>query len=100
MHIVFRTKKLERCFLESARGTREWGETIARKYIQRINILQAAKALYDLNAMPGLKCHALKGNRAGQYAVRLDGAWRLIFSIEGDVLKVICIMEVSRHYDD
>jgi len=63
-------------------------------------MLQAAKTLYDLNSLPGLECHPLKGNRAGQYAVKLDGAWRLIFSIEGDVLKIICILEVSRHYDD
>ena len=54
----------------------------------------------DLNSFPGLRCHPLKGSRAGQYAVKLDGAWRLIFSIEGDVLKIICILEVSRHYDD
>jgi proteic killer suppression protein len=53
-----------------------------------------------LNSLPELKCHPLKGNRAGQYAVKLDGTWRLIFSIEGDVLNIICILEVSRHYDD
>jgi proteic killer suppression protein len=100
LRVEFRSKKLEKCFLDSSKAVREWGETIARRYIQRINILQAAKTLYDLNSLPGLKCHRLKGNRAGQYAVRLDGAWRLIFSIEGDVLKVICILEVSRHYDD
>jgi proteic killer suppression protein len=100
LQVVFRSKKLEKCFLNSSLAVREWGETIARKYIQRINILQVAKSLYDLNSLPELKCHPLKGNRAGQYAVKLDGTWRLIFSIEGDVLNIICILEVSRHYDD
>jgi proteic killer suppression protein len=100
VQVVFSSRKLEKCFLESSRGIREWGEAIARKYIQRINILQSAKSMSDLNSFPGLRCHPLKGSRAGQYAVKLDGAWRLIFSIEGDVLKIICILEVSRHYDD
>jgi toxin HigB-1 len=100
VRVGFRTKKLERCYLDSSKAVREWGETIGRKYIQRINILQTAKTLNDLNSLPGLKCHPLKGDRAGQYAVRLDEAWRLIFSIEGYVLNVICILEVSRHYDD
>jgi toxin HigB-1 len=86
--------------LESSKGIREWGEAISRKYIQRINILQNAKSMADLNSFPGLRFHSLKGNWTGQYAMNLDGAWRLIFTVEGDVLKIICILEVSRHYDD
>jgi proteic killer suppression protein len=29
--------------------------------------------------MPGWKLHALKGNRAGTYAVAVSGNWRLTF---------------------
>lgn len=100
MQVVFKTKKLKMCFLKSARGAREWGPKIARKYILRVGILQQAKSLSDLCALSGLRCHPLKGGRAGQYAVNLDGAWRLVFSMEGDRAQVIRIEEVSNHYDD
>lgn len=54
----------------------------------------------DLKALPGLRCHSLKGDRAGQYAVNLTGFYRLIFIVEGDTLNIVTIEEVSKHYDN
>jgi proteic killer suppression protein len=50
--------------------------------------------------LPGLRCHPLKGNRKGQYAVKLTGFYRLIFTVDGDCLDIALIEEVSKHYDD
>lgn len=66
----------------------------------RIKLIQAAKNLDDLMALPSLKCHPLKGDRKGQYAVKLTGFYRLIFTIEGNMLNIAMIEEVSKHYDD
>ena len=32
---------------------------------------------------PGLRLHPLKGNRAGQWSVRVSGNWRIVFRFEG-----------------
>ena len=48
----------------------------------------------------GLRCHPLKGNRKGQYAVKLTGFYRLIFTVDGNCLDIALIEEVSKHYDD
>ena len=50
--------------------------------------------------LPGLRCHPLKGNRTGQYAVNITGFYRLIFSLKGEMLEIVRIDEVSKHYGD
>jgi proteic killer suppression protein len=98
--IRFRTKVLEKNYLEHRQAQKAWGEKIARKYIQRINLIKGASSLEAVMKLPGLRCHPLKGGRAGQYAVNLDGFYRLIFTVDGDELEIALIEEVSKHYDD
>lgn len=100
VEIKFRTKKLEKCYTESKQAVKAFGSEVARKYIQRINLIKAAKRLEDVERLPGLRCHALKGTRAGQYAVKLTGFYRLIFTVKGKSLNVAMVEEVSKHYDD
>lgn len=77
-----------------------FGGVVGRKYIQRIKIIKSTKSIEDLKSLPGLRFHALKGDRLGQYAVNLTGFYRLIFTVEGETLNVVKIEEVSKHYDD
>ena len=100
MIVKFRTGKLEKCYLQSKQAVREFGDVVGRKYVLRINIIKTANSLDDLSKLPGLRCHPLKGDRAGQYAVNLTGFHRLIFTVEGDCLNIAMIEEVSKHYDD
>jgi proteic killer suppression protein len=49
--------------------------------------------------LPGLRCHPLKGDRKGEFAVNLTGFMRLIFTVENEQLRIVMIEEVSKHYD-
>ncbi len=100
MIVTFRTRKLEKCFLLSDQSVRECGAQVGRKYIQRINIIKTTNSLDDLRKLPGIRCHPLKGERTGQYAVNLTGFYRLIFTVDGDTIHIAMIEEVSKHYDD
>jgi len=100
VEIKFRTKKLEKCFLESKNAVKTFGRDVARKYIQRVNLIKAANSFDEVERLPALGCHELKGKRRGQYAVKLTGFYRLIFTLEGDRLSIVMIEEVSKHYDD
>lgn len=100
MHVKFRDKKLEKCFLEHKKATREFGEKVARRFIQRVNILKHTPDYNTLMKLPGLRCHPLKGDRDGQWAVTLIDRWRLIFTFEDDNMTIVQIEEVSNHYDD
>lgn len=100
MIINFRTRKLEDCYQQSRLASKEFGDQVARKYIQRITLIKNAKDLNEVMSLPGLRCHPLKGDRKGEYAVKLTGFYRLIFTVEGDNLHIAMIEEVSKHYDD
>ena len=100
MEVTFRTRKLKREYLRSAMAIKAYGAQVARKYIQRINIIKHAGNIDELTGLPGLRCHPLKGNREGQFAVNLTGFYRLIFTLHGDELEIANIEEVSKHYDD
>ena len=41
--------------------------------------IDAAILLDDLRAPPGNRLEALRGNRRGQHAVRINGQWRICF---------------------
>lgn len=100
MEVIFRTKKLETCYMDHLQGQRAWGPEVGRKYIQRIDLLQEASDMAEVRKLPGLDCHPLKGGRKGQFRVILHGRWRLIFSLHGDKARIIRVEEVSKHYGD
>jgi proteic killer suppression protein len=46
---------------------------------RRLSILNAALSIDTLRALPGNRLEALKGDRAGQYSVRINRQWRICF---------------------
>jgi proteic killer suppression protein len=45
----------------------------------KIDRLEAAISLKDLAALPGNRFEALKGERKGQYSIRINDQWRACF---------------------
>jgi proteic killer suppression protein len=46
---------------------------------KRLEILEAATSLEDLRGLPGNRLEALRGNRRGQYSIRINRQWRICF---------------------
>ena len=46
---------------------------------RKLRQLEIAGRLDDLRVPPGNRLEALKGNRAGQYSIRINDQWRLCF---------------------
>lgn len=44
------------------------------------------------------RCHALKGGRAGQYAMDLVHPYRLVFEKLGDVIQIARIVEIVDYH--
>jgi toxin HigB-1 len=51
----------------------------ARQAYKRLEILEAAASLEDLRGLPSNRLEALKGDRAGQYSIRVNEQWRICF---------------------
>ncbi|MBZ5689919.1 MAG: type II toxin-antitoxin system RelE/ParE family toxin [Acidobacteriia bacterium] len=52
---------------------------IARVTRLKLDRLEAAVDLKDLAALPGNRLEALKGDRKGQYSIRINDQWRICF---------------------
>jgi len=49
----------------------------------KLDRLDAAVELKDLGALPGNRLEALKGDRKGQYSIRINDQWRICFEWPG-----------------
>jgi proteic killer suppression protein len=45
----------------------------------KLDRVEAAQTLKDLAALPGNRFEALKGDRKGQYSIRINDQWRICF---------------------
>jgi proteic killer suppression protein len=62
---------------------------IERPARRKLLYLQRARVVQDLNAPPGNRLEALKGDRRGQHSIRINDQWRLCFTWrEGDAHDV------------
>jgi proteic killer suppression protein len=54
-------------------------EPFRRQAEKRLRLLEAAVSLGDLRQLPGNRLEALRGDRQGQYSVRINDQWRICF---------------------
>jgi proteic killer suppression protein len=52
---------------------------IERSARLKLDRVEAAHVLEDLAALPGNRFEALKGDRKGQYSIRINDQWRICF---------------------
>lgn len=79
-----------------------YGETVRRyppDLVQRtqnkLKIVYAASRLEDLAVPPGNRLEALKGDRRGQWSIRVNDQWRVCFGWDGS--KTVAIEVVDYH---
>lgn len=56
---------------------------IERQALKRLRILNDAHTLQDLVALPSNRFEALRGDRQGQYSIRVNAQWRICFRWDG-----------------
>ena len=69
------------------RRTREFAEGrfvrefqgFARQAYRRLEVLDAAASLDELRALRSNRLEALKGDRTGQFSIRINDQWRICF---------------------
>ncbi|TAL75364.1 MAG: type II toxin-antitoxin system RelE/ParE family toxin [Rhodanobacter sp.] len=62
--------------------TRRLPLTIQLVARRKLRMLDNAATLNDLRAPPANRLERLKGDRAGQYSIRINGQWRICFRWE------------------
>jgi toxin HigB-1 len=58
---------------------------------KRLKILEESTSLEDLRRLPSNRLEALRGDRKGQFSIRINKQWRLCFEWPGRVDHAGCI---------
>jgi toxin HigB-1 len=83
----FRDRATQRLYEgEDPRGFPSLDRALA---LNRMDALNAATALWDLPPLKSIHLHRLKGRRRGQWAISVNGPWRICFEFRaGDAFNV------------
>lgn len=109
MEISFKDKKLRELCEKQAVAVKKLGAIGARKLRARLSDLRAVTCVTELIAG---NPHPLKGERLGQFALDLDGGWRLVFaptnepvprrddaSIDWSAVNIVCIEYIGDYHE-
>ncbi len=98
--VRFADNKLQKAYEVLKSGTRLWGESTARKYIERVNALQSVNDVSEFaGSFPRYRDHPLKGDKKHLRAFTLHDRLRVEYEPDEDG-KGVTIREVSIHYGD
>lgn len=62
---------------------RKLPKTIQATARRKLKLIDSAITLESLRAPPGNRLEPLKGNRAGQWSIRINDQWRICFKWDG-----------------
>ena len=83
----FRCKETEKIF--ARQRSRKLPHNIQQVALRKLRMLNRAVALHDLKAPPANRLEKLKGDRLGQYSIRINERWRVCFEWhEGNAYNV------------
>jgi len=105
MKVRFKSDDLEYYYLtpfSEMKGKLPIPNEIILQFKKKIQILISIESINELNSFRSLHFEPLKGKRQGEYSIRLNLQYRLIFKIEQDnqlVIDLIVIQEISKHYE-
>ena len=79
MDITFKNQSLANLINSEKALRKKFGEECGRKIMRRMAVLSAAPSLAEVPTQPPEKCHMLKADRKGQFAVEAHKQYRIVF---------------------
>ena len=88
MKVTYKNKKLEAICENYSKAVKAYGEDIASKIHLRIDQIKSSESVEFMMAYSVGRCHKLKHDRAGTYAVDLTHPHRLVFKVNEDEIRL------------
>ena len=84
---TFKDKETQKIF--DRQRSRKLPSDIQQVALRKLRMLNRAETLQDLRVPPANRLERLKGDREGQYSIRVNDQWRVCFEWkDGDSLNV------------
>ena len=68
-------------------------QSFERSAVRKLEMIDGATALADLQAVPGNRLELLRGNRKGQHSIRINQQWRICFVWNEDSAEDVEIVD-------
>jgi proteic killer suppression protein len=88
---TFASEETEKIF--HGEVSRNLPPAIQRTARRKLLYLDSAEDLQDLSAVPGNRFEKLRGDRAGQYSIRINDQWRICFEWIGSKARNVEIVD-------
>lgn len=98
MEITYQTSKLEKVCTIASEAEKKYGPEMAEKIHQRIDQIDSADNVEEMVQFHIGRCHPLKGNRKGQYAMDLVHPYRLVFTKNENIIQIANVMEIVDYH--
>lgn len=107
MKVKFKTQELVYYYttpLSEIKGKLPVQKDVIKQFKKKTQLLISISSLQELSMFKSLNFEALKGNLKGQFSIRLNKQYRLIFESieeikEEIVIEIVLINDISKHYE-
>ena len=69
---------------------------VLKRAVQKLDYLNGASDLADLEAPLGNRLEALKGNLKGMHSIRVNDQWRIVFRWQGSDAREVRLVDYHR----
>jgi toxin HigB-1 len=98
VYFRFKDKKLKALYYEE-KGANKYEPAVVDAFFAVMDRIDAATDERDLRQLKSRRLEKLKGDRAGQYSMRLNDQWRLILEIEDDKQgNCLVVVEITDYH--
>lgn len=66
---------------------------LVKSALRKLDMLDAATTLKDLRSPPGNRLEALSGDLEGNYSIRINARWRIVFRWTGSEAHQVRVMD-------
>jgi proteic killer suppression protein len=103
LQLKYKSKSLEKECTDYSKAIRSYGQNCAKILHRRIQELKAAETLEEMVNFRIGRCHPLKGDYLGKYALDLEHPLRLIVEPEENEdsryqVKIVNLLEVTDYH--
>ncbi len=98
MEITYKSRRIEKVCTLASEAEKKYGLEMAEKIHQRIDEIAASDTVEEMVKFHIGRCHPLKGNRKGQYAMDLVHPYRLVFERKGNEIQIANVMEIVNYH--
>ena len=98
LRVTYKSNHLSRVCTDYSEAKREYGDRMANLVHQRIDQLTASDSVELLVRFSVGRCHALTGDRKGEYAMDLVHPYRLVFKSESGSISIVRVVSIEDYH--